>query len=473
MTGWGILGRGLLVALGLSIAGECAHGQVQGRDFELGPCAGGRGGAPTECGRLTVFENRAARSGRRIDIHFMVIRADQPGVRRASFLFAGGPGQGSTMMAPLANGWARPLRATQDIVMVDQRGTGRSHPLHCPFNREADPAAAFGHVFDPEAVARCRAALEQDADLTQYTTDHAVEDVEDIRARLGYERVSVFGGSYGTRMAQAYVRRYPGRVSAVVLDGVVPFDNAVPLTYARSAQQALDRVFAACATIPSCSQAHPRPADDMAAILRRLIAAPARAAVTQRTGPPVTVHVSAGDFAYAVRGILYSASTAMELPDLLGRATATGDLTEFAQRYFDREVGFAGTLAHGVHFSVLCSEDVAFPTERDIVEATSGTFIGRYLFDQYRLACGRWPRAAIRPDARTPVAARVPTLLISGWFDPSTPPAFAERVARSLPESRLVVSPTTAHGSVTGCARPAAVHVLASGSFAGMPEVCK
>jgi hypothetical protein len=89
-----------------------------------------------------------------------------------------------------------------------------------------------------------------------------------------------------------------------------------------------------------------------------------------------------------VGGILYSARTAMELPDLLGRATATGDLTEFAQRYSDREVGVADTLAHGVHFSVLCSEDVAFATDRDIVEATSGTFIGRYLFDQYRHACG-------------------------------------------------------------------------------------
>jgi pimeloyl-ACP methyl ester carboxylesterase len=79
----------------------------------------------------------------------------------------------------------------------------------------------------------------------------------------------------------------------------------------------------------------------------------------------------------------------------------------------------------------------------------------------------------IRPDARTPVAARVPTLLISGWFDPVTPPEFAERVARSLPESRLAVSRSTAHGSGIGCAGPAAAHVLASGTFEGMPEVCR
>jgi len=131
-------------------------------------------------------------------------------------------------------------------------------------------SGAFGHIFDPAAVARCRATLEPDADLTQYMTDHAIEDVEEVRARLGYEKVSLYGGSYGSRMAQAYLRRHPKRVSAVVLDGVVPFDVAVPLTYARSAQQALDRVFAACAARPACQAAHPDPGGDMSAIQRRL-----------------------------------------------------------------------------------------------------------------------------------------------------------------------------------------------------------
>lgn len=469
----GVIGCGLLVVLGLGTACAIARGHAERQDFELRPCTYGRDRAPAECGRLTVFENRAARRGRRIDIHFLVVRADRPGARQALFLFAGGPGQGSTMMAPVADGWARRVRAGQDVVMVDQRGTGGSHPLDCGFNSEANPAAAFGHVYDPGAVARCRAALEQDADLTQYTTDLAIEDVEDVRARLGYEKVSLYGGSYGTRMAQAYLRRYPGRVSSVVLDGVVPFDKGGPLTYARTAQQALDRVFAACAATPACRRAHPRPADDMAAILTRLAAAPARATITRRTGPPATIRMSVGDFGYAVRGILYNARTGLQLPDLLGRAVATRDLNEFAQRYFDREVGFERTLAHGLHFSVFCSEDVPFPTERDIVEATSGTFLGRYLFDEYRHACAQWPRGSIRADARTPVAARVPTLLVSGWLDPSTPPEFAEWVARSLPESRLVVSPSTAHGSVSGCAAPAAAHLLATGSFAGMPDVCR
>ena len=328
-------------------------------------------------------------------------------------------------------------------------------------------------MFDPAAVSRCRAALERDADLTRYTTDIAIEDVDDIRARLGTDQVSLYGAWYGTRMAQAYLRRHPERVRAVVLDAVAPFDNALPLTYARSARQALDRVFAACAATPDCRAAHPGPAADLAAILRRLATGPATATITRRTGPPAIVQVRTGDFTYAVRGLLYNARTALELPDMLGRAVTTGRLDEFAQRYFDREAGFVGRLALGLHFSVLCAEDVPFPTEREIEEATSGTFIGRYLFDEYRQACARWPRAPILPDARTPVRARVPVLLISGWFDPTTPPEFAERVAQTLAGSRLLVVRSSAHGSVGGCAGPAAAHVLANGSFTGMPEVCR
>ena len=478
VSAWSEIGRrkgcawGLLVALGLAMTCCVPDSQAHEQDFELRSCPGGRDGR-TECGRLTVYENRAAQRGRRIDIHFMVIRADRPGAHQALFLFAGGPGQGSTIMAPVADGWARPVRVAQDIVLVDQRGTGRSHPLDCGLDPEANPAASFGHVFDPAAVSRCRTALERDADLTQYTTEIAIEDVEEIRARLGYDQVSLYGGSYGTRMAQAYLRRHQERVRAVVLDGVAPFDNAIPVTYARSAQQALDRVFAACAAMPACRAAHPRPAADLAAILRRLEAGPVPATITRRTGPPVIVQVGTGDFTYAVRGMLYNARTALELPDILGRAATTGRLDEFAQRYFDREAGFVGRLALGLHFSVLCSEDVAFPTEREIVEATSGTFIGRYLFDEYRQACARWPRAPIRSDTRAPVRARVPVLLLSGWFDPSTPPEFAERVARTLPEHRLIVAPSSAHVSVWGCAGPAAAHVLANGSFTGMPEVCR
>jgi pimeloyl-ACP methyl ester carboxylesterase len=377
-------------------------------------------------------------------------------------------------MAGEAYGWLRPVRRSLDVVAMDQRGTGGSHPLNCGANAAARPAAAFGHVFDPEVVARCRAELERSADLAQYTTDASVQDVDELRAQLGYERISLYGVSYGTRLAQAYLRRHPDRVSACVLDGVVPFDRVVPLTYARSAQQSLDRVFAACAADAACRRSHPGPADDMTAILTRLAAGPAQTTVRAPGGAAVPVTMTSGDFGYAVRGILYAGGDATrDLTDLLGRAAANGDLSGFAQRYLDRAIGLESDVADGMHFSVFCAEDIPFASEQDIARETAGTFLGRYLFDEYRRACAAWPRGQIPADARTPVASRVPTLLVSGFFDPVTPPEFAQSVAASLPLARLLVSPTGGHGSALECPREAVLHLLTTGTFDRMPVACR
>lgn len=436
----------------------------------LHPCETGRG--PASCGTITVFEDRAARRGRTIDIAFLVARAETPGAREALFVFAGGPGEGSTDLAGSAFGWLAPLRVTLDIVYVDQRGTGHSHPLQCSSNGADNPAGSFGHVFDPAVVERCRAELEPYADLTKYTTDDAVADVDDVRAALGYERVSLYGGSYGTRMAQAYMRRFARHVRSAVIDGVVPFDNAIPVTYAASAQQSIERVWAACDTSTVCRWTHPRIAADFDGLLRRLDAGPVPTTFSA-AGTRVTVPFSRGDFAYAVRGILYRADSVPRLPDMIGRAAASGDFGEFAEAYWSRDVNLDQAIAFGTHLSVFCAEDVPFPTEADIDQATAGTFLGRYLFDEYRNACRAWPRGHIAADARTPVTAPVPTLLVSGAFDPVTPPAFADRVARSLPVSVSVTDPAGSHGSSLGCALPAVLYVLQRGTLGGAPPACR
>lgn len=434
------------------------------------PCA--VHGEPVECGVVSVFEDRAAARGRTIDVHFVVARANQTPAREAVFLFAGGPGEGSTDMAGGAAGWLRPLRASLDLVFVDQRGTGQSHPLSCPSALDAHPASVFGHVFDPAAVARCRDTLSRDADLTKYTTDLAVADVDDVRSALGYERISLYGVSYGTRMAQAYLRRFPSRVRSIVLDGVVPFDNAIPVTYAASAQRSLERVFTACAALPSCRSSHPHPATDFERVLQRFDRGPVETRVDTNRAGGTTVSMSRGDFAYAVRGILYENATS-RLPDMLSKAAASGDLSEFATAYWLRAKTIGAAVADGLHFSVFCAEDVPFPTDRQVDTASAGTFLGRYLFDEYRAACGAWRRAALADDARTPVLSRVPTLLVSGAFDPVTPPAFADRVAKSLPVSLKIVSPLDGHGVTLGCAMPAVLYVLGRATIDGAPPVCQ
>ena len=407
-----------------------------------------------------------------IDIRVMVIRADVQPVREAVFMLSGGPGTGSTTMAPVAEGWARPVRASMDVVLIDQRGTGASHPLECPSPAQTDPATIFGHLYDVKALVACRALLERDADLTQYTTEAAASDIDDVRASLGYERITLLGGSYGTRLAQAYARRFPRRVRAMVLDGVVPFDVHLPLTFAATAQQSFDRVAERCAGDGGCRRAHPRLAADFARLVARLDAGPLPATI-RLGGTPARIAMTRGDFGYAVRGILYDWNAFQTLPDMVGRAAASGDLTEFAEAYWRRRVRFDDTLALGMYLSVVCAEDVPFVRDADIEAASTGTFLGRYLVDEYRAACAIWPRGSVPTDVHAPLSARVPTLMISGEFDPVTPPEFADRVARFLPGARTILSPYTSHGSAAACARPAALHVLAGNGLETLPNVCR
>ena len=436
----------------------------------LNPCEADRPGL--KCGSLKVFEDRAAARGRTLDLHFAVAPADIPRARVAVFVLAGGPGEGSISLSGSADGWLRPLRATSDLVFVDQRGTGESNALMCPSSAAADPASAFGHVFNPAAVARCQTLLNQNADLAKYTTDDAAEDLDAVRAALGYDRIAIYGASYGTRLAQAYMRRFPSRVRSAVLDGVVPFDNVVPLTYAASAQNSLARVFAACAQTPECHAIHPDLGADFDRLLHRFDRGSIVTAVAVGTTTP-TVRMNRGDFGYAVRGILYGANAALRLPDMIARAAGSGDLSEFATYYWSREVVMDREIAFGLHLSVFCSEDIPFASDKDIATATAGTFLGRYLFDEYREACADWPRGYLAADARAPVTVRVPTLLVSGAFDPVTPPAFADRVARSLPIVRPITAPRGSHGSATGCPRAAVLYVLDHGTLDGLPAVCR
>ena len=444
------------------------------RPAQLHSCGPERGSAyaAAECGAIRVFENRTTKQGRTIDVTFARWPAHNQPATGVVFFLAGGPGASGAGLARDIEGWARPLLSTMDLVVVEQRGTWFSHALHCARESEARPASGFGHIFDPAWVQQCRDFLERHADLRLYTTELAAGDLDDVRTALGYERISLYGGSYGTRLAQAYMRQFPDRTRAVVLDGVMPPDVKAPLTYAASAQQALDRVIDDCASRPACRNVHPTLRADFGRVQDRFRDGPVATSVTPPGRSPVPVLMTRGDFGYAVRGILYAPHLINNLPDWIG-AASTGDLSAFAQQYWDRQLAFSRTFATGLHFSVLCAEDVAFVDPAEIDAATARTFLGRYVIDEYRAACALWPVTPVTVDVHRLVTTAVPTLLISGAFDPVTPPAFADRVAKALPLARHLVSPRGAHGSVVGCARSAALHVLQSSTLDGMPDACR
>ena len=396
---------------------------------------------PLRCGTLEVPENRDAAGGRRIGLQIVVVPAKEPTAGTAPlFHLEGGPGVAATGAAGLYAVAFPEYRRRRDVVLVDRRGTGGSNGLTCAWD---EMRTRLEQMYSRADVAACRKRLEAQADLTQYTTDAAADDLDDVRAALGYERIDLFGLSYGTRLALVYMRRHPGRTRSAVLMGVAPTDLAMPLHHAADGQRALELLFADCAADPGCRRAFPRLREETAAVLERLDGSPA--AVTVPVGPSgqtATYHLTRGAFAEQLRTRLYAPSSRSALP-LAIHAASQGDFGPYLQPL--RSGGGGPEMAEGLYLSVTCAEDVPFIDPAEAERLAAGTALGMYRVREQQAACEEWPRGRVEPAFRLPVESSVPTLIVSGERDPVTPPRLGEQVVRHLSNGRHVVIPQGAH----------------------------
>ena len=397
------------------------------------------------CGTHEVFENRAARTGRQIPLQVVVLPAT--GAQRLPdpfVFFAGGPGDASIPSGIEVARLLPALRRTRDVLLVDLRGTGRSGGLFCPELQGWQGAQGFLDDFLPaDKVRACRDRLKREVDLSWYTTDAAIDDVEEVRTALGYGPLNLMGVSHGTRAVLTYLRRHPGSVRTATLEGVVPPDERYPLGLARSTQTALDGLVAECEADPACRSAFPQLRQEVAAVLLRAAAEPVRVELTDPS-PPVALTLGPRGVAQTLRYRLYTPGEASLLPLEVHQA-AQGDwkpLAEAARRYAQRK----GSLADGFYQSVTCAEDLAFLREDEIAPAVAGTFLGDFRVRAQKAACEGWPIRELDPGFHAPVVSDVPSLLISGERDPATPAAGAARVARTLKRSRHLVIADGGHG---------------------------
>jgi pimeloyl-ACP methyl ester carboxylesterase len=395
------------------------------------------------CTTVTVPENPAETGGPSIEIFVARIAALDATPRPDPLLIiTGGPGQSTVDFYLQARAAFEQARRERDLILVDQRGTGRSaEGFACDVPDDlaldtADPAALG------EFVEQCLAALERDPRL--YTTSVAVQDLERVRAALGVEQWNLYGVSYGTRVAQHYLRRFPDRVRAVVLDGVVPPELALGPDVAREAQRALDGIFARCAEDARCAERFTALPAQFSALLARLADEPLR--VEDMDAPFGADHLRA-----LVRFMSYGAPTAALLPVLLAEAHG-GNYPPLLGQASTILRGLPEALSFPMSNSVVCTEDVPF-IEPASTEGLDATYLGTQIVDALRLICARWPAGAIDPDFKTPVTADRPALLLSGDGDPITPPAYADRViAGGLTNSVHVVGRGQGHGLVAvGC----------------------
>jgi len=400
------------------------------------------------CGTYEVFENRAAKKGRKIPLRVVVLPATgKDRLPDPVVYFSGGPGESSVEEGIYMAQTLAPLRQRRDFLLVDQRGTGGSGALDCP-ELHGTPEGVQGfldHFVPTDAVRACHERLSKIADLDQYTSDNAIDDIDEVRAALGYSKVNVMGGSYGTRAVLVYLRRHPDRVRTAVLDRVVPTHDRAPLFFARSTQKALDGLVAECAEDAACSRAFPRLREEIGAVLAQAAREPVRVQLTDpRTAQPSEIRLSRNGVAQTVRYMLYDSEQAAEIP-LRVHLAAQGDWKPLAQTAVSLARGMGG-LSNAFFFGVTCSEDVPFIREDEIPAAVAGTFLGDFRVRQQQEACAAWKVAKVPASFLEPVVSDVPSLVIAGSLDPATPPTDGEEAARTLRRSKYVVIPGAGHG---------------------------
>lgn len=415
-----------------------ARGETRGR-VRLAPCDSPALPRDALCGRYEVFEDRAARRGRKIGLKIVVLPAlsDRPAPDPV-FYFVGGPGAAATgsAAAPLMTY----LRRTREVVLVDQRGTGESNPLNCNLRGDADDMRVyFGEPFPVERVRACRSELEKIADLRLYTTPVAVADLEEVRGALGYGRINVAGGSYGSTAALAYLRLYPSRVRAAAVFGVAPLNFKMALPFAKAVEGALSRLFADCDADALCRAAFPRLREEFSELHARLGRTPATFEATN----PVTrrrqqLTMTREALMELVRVMLYQPNLTALLP-LLFHEMHGGAYARFAEIAYNFVRRLDGArIARGMHLSVTCSESFPFITDEEIRRESAGTFHGDYRVRQHARACESWPRGALPAGYLDAVKTEVPVLMLSGDLDPVTPPWGAAAVLSDYTRGRQI-----------------------------------
>lgn len=398
------------------------------------------------CAPFRVPENwDAPQSSRKIDLRVALIASSAALAERdLVVLLAGGPGQSAIDVWPQTAGAFAPLLKHRHVLLLDQRGTGGSNALTC----KRDPATDEGFDLDKINVytRACLVATEQHADPRFYTTGMALRDLEALRLALGAPPLDLIGVSYGTRVAQQYMHRYPDAVRSVVLDSAVPNAQVLGSDFAVNLEVALQAQFALCTKTPTCAHAFGDPWANLNKLRDVLHAQPVEVSYRDPVaGAAKTMHLDDASLATLVRMYAYTPETSALLPLSIAQALR-GDPAPLASQVQMLSTELEGLSDNAMQLSVLCSEDVDLLTTRP---QDAGTLLGMRLSEAIKAQCAVWPHGTRSADFHSPLVSAKPVLILSGQFDPVTPPRYAEEIAKTLSNSRVLVASGQGH-SVMG-----------------------
>lgn len=424
-----------------------------------------------KCGTIAVNESPADSNGKVIHLNVAVI----PAISRKPnldplFLLAGGPGEAATEAFIGMLGSFNKINQKRDIVLVDQRGTGKSNPLQC-LDQE-DESTEYDDEKWKQVLSKCLRNLDSDPQF--YTTSIAMDDLDQVREALGYSQINLYGASYGTRAALVYMRSFPEHTRSVILDGVAPLDWSIGPSMAGDGQRALEMIFDRCQIDHTCYQSYASKEIDLItrfqAILGQLETMPMEMEIPHPISGALTKTIlTSRIFANTVHFMSYTPETAALIPLMVDAAYERNDFSMAAAQFLSNIAIVEKSISNGMRFSVMCAEDVPFYDPHDM---TTG-YLGDYIVENFETICTTWPRGKIPSDFKLPVTSQAPILLISGEADPVTPPENALHAMKTLPNSLHLIAPGMGHINIfRGCIPTIATDFVESGEITSLNSNC-
>jgi pimeloyl-ACP methyl ester carboxylesterase len=420
---------------------------------------------PARCGTLSLPEDRAKPNGRAVHLAVLILPATDSRAKLEPIVFLhGGPGLPATRADDYVSSALGPERRRHDLVMVDMRGTGGTEALTCDLYGDGRTLAPYLETMFPlDKVHECAKRLGAVADLTQYTSENAARDLDDARAALGVDKWSLFGASYGTRLALVYMRMFPERVQRAALLGVLPPEAPTGRDFAPGGQRALDSAFASCARDRACRRRAPDPRHDVIALLERLRRSPTSVTIRNESGGDTErVSLTARAAAEALFIAAYYPPQLMRMLPLVHDAVATGDLRELTRQFAELSRSKRTARAVGLRLSVWCAEDIPRLKASDTLSSRS--LLGIPALPEAAAACAEWPHRVVPASYGARVSSSIPTLLMSGGRDPATPAYLADSVAKGLAHAERYNDPAAGHAALDARARDRMARFFAAGN---------
>ncbi len=433
----------------------------------LKPCSQGRTKAAALCGTFGVYEDRETHAGRIIQLGIIVLKAKHPNADAIADI-EGGPGVPTLPDAPfMADGDDPVLNAflhSYDIVFVDNRGMGVSNPTNCNIAPYSDMAAYFLQIWPDDILSSCYKRYAKSSNPSAYNTNNAVDDLDDVRAALGYRRLVLYGGSYGSFFSFIYIRRHEDTVKSALLFGIQPPHFESLPGAPDGAQVSLDDLIVKCARDKHCREHFPQFAAHLRSVLARFQYGPVSMQILNpKTKGMQHVRLSKEVLVDRIREILYSSDTAAFLPYIIERAyhfdyVPLGRMIDIWSQF----------LAHGqdagTNLAYRCADLDPFISEAELQAQAAHSFAGDLRVGAERRACAIWKVNPMPAAFNDPVRSDVPILMLEGSDDPVTPPKYAQRAMATLPRAKLMLVRGAGHGVDTRCTNRLAIQFLRDSS---------